>query len=205
MSLRDRTRARRRAAVEHAAMRLFAEQGYDATTVAQIADEAEVSPRTVSMYFCSKLDLAMAYTTAASQRLAARVAGRGAGEPLLEIMLRWLDDEFRNHGDELALQRAMLRANPTLRGSETADVTEAKQLVTAALAADLDRAVDDPVVVLVAGAIEGVVAALVQMDAATDDAAAFDAGARLLRSVMRTAHAERGARPRAVASGRGSV
>jgi AcrR family transcriptional regulator len=190
MTLRDRTRARRRAAVERAAMRLFAERGYDATTVAQIADEAEVSPRTVSMYFPSKLDLAMAYSSAASQRLAARVVTRGAGEPLLEIMLRWLEDEFRNHREELALQRAMLEVNPALRGTETADVAEAKQLVTAALAADLDRPPSDPVVVLVAGAVEGLVAALVQMDAASDDAAGFEVGARLLRAVLRTAHAE---------------
>ncbi len=47
--LRERSKARRRTAIIRAAYELFAERGYDATTVADIAEAAEVAPRTGAM------------------------------------------------------------------------------------------------------------------------------------------------------------
>ena len=59
IGLRERSKARRRAAIIRAAYELFAERGYDATTVADIAEAAEVAPRTVAMYFPAKQDIAL--------------------------------------------------------------------------------------------------------------------------------------------------
>ena len=42
VGLRERKKARTRAAIQDAALRLYLKQGYDATTVEQIADAAEV-------------------------------------------------------------------------------------------------------------------------------------------------------------------
>ncbi|MFD5763974.1 TetR family transcriptional regulator, partial [Streptomyces sp. NPDC127044] len=58
--LRERSKARRREAIVRAAYELFAERGFDATTIADIAAAAEVSPRTVTLYFPSNLELARA-------------------------------------------------------------------------------------------------------------------------------------------------
>jgi AcrR family transcriptional regulator len=55
--LRERKKARTKAAIQRHAVRLFREQGYDATTVEQIAEAAEVSPSTVFRYFPTKEDL----------------------------------------------------------------------------------------------------------------------------------------------------
>jgi AcrR family transcriptional regulator len=57
--LRERKKAKTRAAIQHHALRLFREQGYDATTVAQIAEAAEVSEATFFRYFRTKEDVVL--------------------------------------------------------------------------------------------------------------------------------------------------
>jgi AcrR family transcriptional regulator len=57
--LRERKKARTRAAIQHEALRLFRLQGYESTTTEQIAEAAEVSPSTLFRYFSSKEDLVL--------------------------------------------------------------------------------------------------------------------------------------------------
>lgn len=52
--LRERKKAKTRAAIQRHALRLFREQGYTATTVDQIAAAAEISPSTFFRYFPTK-------------------------------------------------------------------------------------------------------------------------------------------------------
>lgn len=54
MGLRELKKNRTRKAVQDAAMRLFDEQGFDATTVEQIALAAEISTATFYRYYCDK-------------------------------------------------------------------------------------------------------------------------------------------------------
>jgi AcrR family transcriptional regulator len=57
--LRARKKARTRADIQRAALRLFRQQGYTATTMTQVAEAADVSPSTLFRYFPSKESLVL--------------------------------------------------------------------------------------------------------------------------------------------------
>lgn len=59
LGLRQRKKAKTRAAIQQHALRLFREQGYEATTVEQITEAAEVSPSTFFRYFPTKEDVVL--------------------------------------------------------------------------------------------------------------------------------------------------
>jgi AcrR family transcriptional regulator len=142
--LRERSKARRRAAIIRAAYELFAERGYDATTVADIAEAAEVSPRTVAMYFPAKQDIALSRFTDGVASLTAAIRGRRPGESVHEVFGRWLLTSQAEPGDRelYRLARRMFAANPDLGALRTARMTAAVREGAAMIAADTGSAPD---------------------------------------------------------------
>jgi len=140
--LRERSKARRRAAIIRAAFELFAERGYDATTVADIAEAAEVAPRTVSMYFPAKQDIAMSRLGDGVASLTAAIQDRRPGETVHEVFGRWLlASQAEPEDRELyRLARRMFAANPDLAALRTARIAAAIREGAAAIAADTGSA-----------------------------------------------------------------
>jgi len=113
--LRERSKARRREAILRAAYELFAEQGFDATTIADVASAAEVSARTVTLYFPSKLELATSRSDAFADRLATALRERPVGQSILDALEHWLRSETWERSDLSDLYKRMLDLNPPLR------------------------------------------------------------------------------------------
>jgi AcrR family transcriptional regulator len=171
-SLRERSRTRRRAAIERAAMQLFATQGYEATTIADVAAAAEVAPRTVPVYFPAKIDLALAYRDAAARRMIVIVEESAEDESVVDALVRFVRHELFHESEALALHRSMLETNLALRGAHSAVSDAAIRATRAKLAKDLGRDSDDMVVTLVGASVEGVIHALLDLDPGSVDVTA---------------------------------
>jgi AcrR family transcriptional regulator len=83
---RERKKLETREALREAARRLFAEQGYEATTVKEIADAADVAERTFFRYFASKEDLLLPDLVLLFQAFERATAARPAGEAPLDAV-----------------------------------------------------------------------------------------------------------------------
>ncbi|MFF8941131.1 TetR/AcrR family transcriptional regulator [Streptomyces sp. NPDC014864] len=80
--LRERKKIKTREAIRAATYALVEEQGYDATTIEQIAERAEVSPSTVFRYFPTKEDIVL--TDEDDRVLVEELRARPADEPWTE-------------------------------------------------------------------------------------------------------------------------
>jgi len=79
-SIRTQTRAVVRSLLAQTAMGLFADRGFDETTVDDVAAAAGVSRRTLFNYFASKEDLALSGLAEQGDKIAARLAERPVDE-----------------------------------------------------------------------------------------------------------------------------
>src|SRR6266508_1859050 len=84
--LRERRKLQTREEIIDAAIDLFERQGYDETTVEDVAAAADVSPRTFFRYFDSKLDVVFAEKDHGDGMFEAMLAERPASEGPLEAL-----------------------------------------------------------------------------------------------------------------------
>jgi AcrR family transcriptional regulator len=137
--LRERKRVRTRGTIARVALELFDRQGFQETTIPQIAEAADVSPRTVSAYFPHKEELAFADSEEAFESLDARLRDRVAGESATDALRGWIEDWLGRHVDdeELVTRRRVINADERLRAYEHRFLLRAQQAIAAAIARDL--------------------------------------------------------------------
>ena len=117
--LRERKKAQTYDAIMEAALDLFERNGYDATTIEEIADAADVSPRTFFRYFDAKVDVIMEHKDDRGGELTSLIAERPAGESPVEAMRQvmldvtgplFTGDEMMNRQIRIMLTTPSLRA-----------------------------------------------------------------------------------------------
>ncbi|MFI6639908.1 TetR/AcrR family transcriptional regulator [Streptomyces sp. NPDC050504] len=84
--LRERKKQRTHNALLRAALHLFSTQGYERTTVDEIAEAVDVSQRTFFRYFASKEDVAFTVQRMVESHFVAAVRARPAAESPFEAM-----------------------------------------------------------------------------------------------------------------------
>src|SRR2546421_13120887 len=94
LGLRERKKRRTRETIVAVATKLFVEQGYEATTTAQIAEAAEVSSSTFFKYFPTKADVVFSLFDAIIESADRRVLGRSAGEQATEALVAWIAEDL---------------------------------------------------------------------------------------------------------------
>src|SRR3954467_8897882 len=103
--LRERKKERTRIALEAAALELFEANGYDATTVEQIAERADVSTRTFFRYYPTKADVLVNDHAARMEVIRTYLAGRPADESImtsLRGLIVAIGEDLPNHRSQLA-------------------------------------------------------------------------------------------------------
>ncbi len=152
--LRERKKRAARQAIAATARRLFAERGYDAVTVAEVAAAAEVSEKTVFNYFPTKADLAFAGREEGIARFVSAIGERRDGDSVLDVfraMTHTVLDVFVAGGDEdlLAVAR-IIRGSQALQERLTVGWEAGAAAITAAVAEASGAAEDDLMPAIVA-------------------------------------------------------
>lgn len=116
--LRARKKTKTRRAIEDVALDLFAEQGFEATTVEQIAARAEVSTTTFCRYFPTKSDVILGDNNRQVPALQAAVLGRPLEENDLAAVHQALQQAWVRAIDprRTALNQRAIARSYVLRG-----------------------------------------------------------------------------------------
>jgi AcrR family transcriptional regulator len=158
VGLRERKKARTRSAIQAAALELFERNGYDATTVEQIAELAEVSESTFFRYFPTKEDVVL--HDRYDPLLLADFRAQPAELSTIAALRRTFGSVFGElSAGELARERqraTLIISVPQLRARALDQLASTLEPFTAAVAERTGRPAGDPAVGALTGAVMGV-------------------------------------------------
>ncbi|MFJ9039290.1 TetR/AcrR family transcriptional regulator [Streptomyces sp. NPDC102406] len=146
LGLRERKKLKTRTTIREATYRLIQDRGYDATTVEQIAEAAEVSPSTVFRYFPTKEDIVLTdeFDPILERELRARPADESLIESLRHVIDRSLHLAQESDGPEVSRLRTRLQVEvPAVRSRMMESMSVTGQMVCRVLAERTGRDAGD--------------------------------------------------------------
>jgi AcrR family transcriptional regulator len=138
--LRERKKQQTRQAIHEAAMRLFAERGFEATTIADIAAAADIAPRTFFAYFPSKEAAVFPKFEPAFEEFDQRLSERAPGTTALETLREWVMTAALEHMptvDAMRLEARLRRESPAVAACDLRHRDQFEQRLAEAVAEDL--------------------------------------------------------------------
>ena len=169
MGHRERKKQRTREQIVDAAFKLFAERGYQATTLADIAGAADIAPRTFFSYFPSKEAVVFHNFEAILASVQAAVDNRPEGESTLDLLRSWVGRELSPDPrirDEEALRQRLCGEDLGLAAYQQVTQSRFQDVLRLGVAHDLGEPPDSLRPKLVAAAM---MAALVAIGDETRD------------------------------------
>ena len=140
--LRERKKQQTRETIERVALELFAERGYDSTTLAEIAEAADVSPRTIFSYFESKEDILFCTESGYIETVREAVERRPAGTTTVDA-LREFVSSLPPPDETAVLRKRVVAASPDLQLKLRAHIGLLEDVFAESFAKDLGAGPDD--------------------------------------------------------------
>jgi AcrR family transcriptional regulator len=136
LGLRERKKIKTREAIRTATYALVKEQGYDATTIEQIAERAEVSPSTVFRYFPTKEDIVLTdeYDPIIMEELRARPAEEPWPATLRYVMHKAVEWGIKEDAEATRLRSHLMLQVPAVRSRMIESMSATGRMLREAIA-----------------------------------------------------------------------
>lgn len=146
IGLRERKKRQTHERILQVARELFTSRGYEPTSIADIADGADIAVSTLFGYFPNKAEIFFAGYDDIVDEFVAVIEGRSAGESAIDATVRWHRAQARRHADSSAASwhrhlRRLIDEDPALSALEHERYARAEVTLARAVAEDLG---DDP-------------------------------------------------------------
>lgn len=155
IGLRERKRRERRQAIETAAIGLFENAGFDATTIDDIARAVDIAPRTFFSYFATKEDVVLADYADRLHRIITELASRPATEPpwaALGAAFAAVAADYQTERDQIRRRFSIMASSPSVFARSLALQASWEDSLTDVLTERSGAATDDPTPRLLAAA-----------------------------------------------------
>jgi AcrR family transcriptional regulator len=152
LGLRERKKQQTRETIAKVALKLFAERGYEHTTLAEIADAADVSKRTIFAYFESKEDILFCDEPSFYEQLKEKLEQRPPGATTVDALRDFLSS-VHSMDEDARLRKKIIHSDESLRLSERGRSARVEQLIADSIARDLDAGPGDVRPPLVAASV----------------------------------------------------
>ncbi len=161
IGLRERKKNRTRALIQEEALRLFLEKGFEATTIEEIAEAAEISPGTFFNYFPTKEDVVFQddLDPVLLEAIKMEPAGLGPVAVLREAIHKVYSRLTPEQNTIFRRRLGLISANPTLRAAFLNQSAGQLDQIVALVAQHTGRSISDFAVRNLAGALLGVMIA----------------------------------------------
>jgi AcrR family transcriptional regulator len=161
--LRERKKQRTRESIVDSALRLFDERGFDQTTIADIAEAADIAPRTFFGYFPSKEDVVFADFPVIVDGLEARLVERSSDETAIDAIRDWIGTLIEEQGvvdERERCRKRLIGESEALAAHQRALMGRVDELLAEHIARDLGDRADDVRPRMIASAVIGALRAL---------------------------------------------